>query len=188
VEHERAIEVRAGSWLPGTPFYQDPLFPYLLAALIRAVGSDVASIRVALACLGALTPVTILWAGRRGLGRTEGIVAGLAAAVYGPMVFADALLDKEGVAALVAALALGLTAVASKAEGGGRWAASMLAGAAWGLLALLRANALLIGPMGAAWQVWGVGGRGPWRWIAAAAFLGGFGAALAPVTIVNLAV
>ncbi len=52
----RAQEILAGAWLPARPFYQDPLYPYLLAALIRVVGPDVGRLRVALACLGALTP------------------------------------------------------------------------------------------------------------------------------------
>src|SRR5215213_11433111 len=86
----RAQAILGGRWLPEGPFYQDPLWPYLLAGLMRALGTqEVATLRAALAALGALTPLAVCWAGRRGLGRAEGIVAGLAAAVYGPLAFTD---------------------------------------------------------------------------------------------------
>src|SRR5262249_35602570 len=124
----RAQEIRAGRWLPDRPFYQDPLFPYILAALSAMVGPAGDRLRVALACLGALTPLLIAWAAHRGLGRSEAVVAGLAAAFYGPLVFSDGLIEKEGLSALVSAAALGLTA---RATTGGRDAAGM-AGFAWG--------------------------------------------------------
>ena len=89
----------AGHWLPDGPFYQDPLFPYVLGVLSGLVGPDVTRLRIALACMGALTPLAVFWAARRGLGRSEGVVAGLAAAVYGPLIFCDGLIEKEGMAA-----------------------------------------------------------------------------------------
>jgi 4-amino-4-deoxy-L-arabinose transferase-like glycosyltransferase len=180
----RAREILDGAWLPARPFYQDPLYPYLLAGLIRLVGPEVARLRIALACLGALTPVLVYWAGRRGLGRAEGIVAGIAAAAYGPLIFTDGLLEKEGVAALGAAAALGLTARAADPAGRG-WRA-IVPGFAWGLVALLRANALVLGPLGAVWWIFGTGipGKGRRR-VRACLFLLGFAAAVAPATAVN---
>src|SRR5690242_12371672 len=75
----RGRAILGGGWLPEEPFYQDPLWPYVLAGLMRLLGTEeVASLRVALASLGALTPLIIGWAGWRGLGRAEGIVAALA--------------------------------------------------------------------------------------------------------------
>src|ERR1700733_5440935 len=62
--YTRAQAILNGSWLPERPFYQDPLYPYLLAGLMRIVGVEVARLRVALACLGTLTPLAIYWAGR----------------------------------------------------------------------------------------------------------------------------
>ena len=178
-----ALSIRDGAWLPSRPFYQDPLFAYLLAGLIAVVGPGLAALRMALACLGALTPVAVFWAGRTGLGRAEGIIAGLVAAVYRPLIFNDALLEKEGVGALVAALALVLTARVAVLERAGRGAG--LAGFAWGLLALLRANAMLIGPLGMAWclMAFGVSNRRGLR--QGAVFAAGFGFALAPAIVVN---
>ncbi len=66
----RGLEILGGHWLPGRPFYQDPLLPYFLAALMKLAGSGVATLRVVLACIGASTPVVDLpgrasWSGPR---------------------------------------------------------------------------------------------------------------------------
>src|SRR5579883_635653 len=143
----RGQEILLGAWLPSRPFYQDPLFPYWLAVLMRVVGQDLVRLRLVVAGLGALTPLAIFWAGRIGLGRVEGIVAGLMAALYGPLIFTDGLLEKEGLAALVAALGLILTASGASPARRAVWAG--LSGLAWGALVLLRANALVLAPVGA---------------------------------------
>ena len=182
----RAGEISRGRWLPARPFYQDPLFPYALALMMKVAGTSVASLRVALACLGSLTPPLIFAAGRRGLGRAEGLVAGLSAAFYGPMIFADGLLEKEGLAALVASMALAASAWAS--TGPSRKAATAwmaLAGWSWGLLALLRGNALLIGPLGTIWAWSAARGR---RWPAAGVFASAFALAILPASAINASV
>jgi hypothetical protein len=180
----RARAILAGRLLPDQPFYQDPLYPYLLAALMVVVGDSVAALRVALACLGALTPLAVLWAGRIGLGRTEGLVAGCVAAAYGPLVLTDIGLEKEGPGALVAAVALGLTAQVARRPTS---SAAALAGLAWGVLALLRANALVVGLIGAAWCGWAIPRRENARWMPgpALAFAGAFTLCLSPAVVVN---
>ena len=179
---ERAQAILAGAWLPERPYYQDPVFPYALAGLIRLVGPNVARVRVALACVGALSPLGVYWAGRRGLGRSEAIVAGWLAAACGPWVFTDGQLGKEGLAALVGALALVVTASAAH----GRARAAGAAGMAWGLVALLRSNALAVAPLGAAWLVACTGRDRRLR--STTAWLAGFAAVLAPVTVINAVV
>jgi hypothetical protein len=98
------------------------------------------------------------------------------------------LIEKEGLAALVFAAALGLTA---RTVSGGPWSAGA-AGFAWGELTLLRSNALFIGPLGAVWvalsSASGHGGHQPspsWRAARAGCFLLAFGIALAPAAAVN---
>jgi hypothetical protein len=181
----RAQAIRDGDWLPERPFYQDPLYPYLLSGLIRVVGPEVSTLRVALACLGALTPLAVYWAGLHGLGRAEGVVAGLLAAAYGPLIFTDGLLEKEGIAAFGAALALGLTAWAADPTGRA-WRAGA-SGLAWGAVALLRANALALAPLGALW--WALAGSATStpgrRRVRALFYLLGFALAVAPATVVN---
>ena len=175
----RALEILQGRWLPTRPFYQDPLHPYVLAFLIKIAGPSVGTIRIILACLGSLTPVLIFLAGRRGLGRAEGVVAGLMAACYGPLIFTDGLLEKEGLAALLASMALAISAQASTRS---RPAWFVLSGWVWGLLALVRANALLVGPLGAVWGFWIARRR---RLVVGLVFLVGFVLAILPCTAIN---
>jgi hypothetical protein len=143
-----AQAILRGGWWPVRPFYQDPLYPYWLACLMGVVGSEVARLRIASAGLGAITPLVVAWAGRIGLGRAEGLVAGWATALYGPLIFADGSLEKEGLAAFCTAVALGLTAHLACV---GRPLPSALAGASWGVVALLRSNALVVAPVAVVW-------------------------------------
>jgi hypothetical protein len=178
-----ALEIKGGKWLPDRPFYQDPLFAYMLAGLMALVGTSFGALRIALASIGSLTPVAVYWTGRIGLGRAEGVVAGLIAAFYRPLVFNDGLLEKEGTGALVAALALGLTARAARPQRRGRGVGCV--GFVWGLLGLLRANALLIGPLGALWCLRTFRADRRLAAIRAGGFVAGFGLALAPALAVN---
>jgi hypothetical protein len=182
-----ARAIRAGQLLPTRPFYQDPLFPYLLAGVMSLLRTDaVRTLRLVLAGIGSLTPVLVFVAGRLGLGRAEGIIAGLAAAVYGPMIFTDGLLEKEGTGALAAALALALTARAARGGLGG-WKAIGL-GVSWGAVALLRSNALLVAPIGAAWLLGVSESSALRRGVRAGEFLVGFAMMITPVVLVNAAV
>jgi 4-amino-4-deoxy-L-arabinose transferase-like glycosyltransferase len=180
---ERAQAIVGGSWLPDRPFYQDPLIHYVLAGLMNVVGKEVPTLRLTLACLGALTPVVTYFVGRRGLGRAEAIIAGFALALYGPLVFTDGQLEKEGLGALVVALAL-LATTHAITPGRGPFLAA-LAGSVWGAATLLRANALLVAPIGVVW--WLICPRLPFsrRSIGAISFLAGFALAIAPVTLIN---
>jgi 4-amino-4-deoxy-L-arabinose transferase-like glycosyltransferase len=183
---ERAQAILGGNWLPDRPFYQDPLIHYLLAGLMSVVGKEVRALRLALACVGALTPIVTYCAGRRGLGRAEAIIAGFALALYGPLVFTDGQLEKEGPGALMVALAL--LATAHSIAPGGSPIVAMVAGSAWGAATLLRGNALLVAPIGVV--CWLICPRLPLlrRSIGAISFLAGFTGAIAPVTLVNAVV
>lgn len=183
---ERARAILGGQWLPDKPFFQDPLIHYMLAGLMSIVGTESRDLRVAMVSIGALTPVLTYWAGRWGLGRAEGILGGLALAVYCPLVFADGQLEKEGIGALVAALALLVTTRAADARRVSH--SATLAGFLWGAMALLRANALLVGPIGVAWWLARTELSLRSRWVGALAFLSGFALALAPVTLINASV
>jgi hypothetical protein len=150
-----AQAILRGGWWPIRPFYQDPLYPYWLACLMGVVGSEVVRLRIASAALGAITPLVVAWAGRIGVGRAEGLVAGWSTAFYGPLIFADGSLEKEGLAAFCTALAFGVTAHLARL---GRPPVSAAAGAWWGAVGLLRSNAFVVAPIAAVWVALG-GGR-----------------------------
>lgn len=80
-------------WLGPRTFYQDPLYPYFLAALYGTFGRHVRLVFLAQAMLGLLS-ISLLWAVARRLGgETVALVAGLMGALYGPLVlYEDVLL------------------------------------------------------------------------------------------------
>src|SRR5262249_55761808 len=65
---ERAQAILGGAWLPEAPFFQDPLYPYLLAGVMVAFGTSIGTLRIVFGILGSLTPVVVFAAARRGFG------------------------------------------------------------------------------------------------------------------------
>ena len=168
------------------PFYQDPLYAYVLGGVVRVVGDDVVALRWVHAAVLSVTPVVVALAGAVWFGRSAGVVAGLLAAVYGTLVFYDALLVKAGLGALAMA-ALLVVLGGCRRRPGGRWR-WLVAGTLLGLAALLRANLMVLAPVLAGWAAWQ--NRSAWRpaarsaaWVAA-----GFALPLVPVCAHNLAV
>jgi len=201
-EYDRwARTIAAGEWLGHEPFFQAPLYPYLLALLYRVAGPrlDVVYLfQIGLALVGLML---IVRTADRLLGPPHGLVAGLIGALYLPAVFHEVQIAKEGPAlVLVAWLLDRLTAAwvpgtRVEATGGAsaaneplsRRGAWLSAGVALGLLGLLRENALLmvvfllpltLAPSGA----WRANGR------RAAWFLVGLVLPLLPVAARNAAV
>jgi len=143
-EYDRwARTLAAGDWLGSEPFFQAPLYPYLIGLVYRLAATPhaVYLLQIAAALAG-------LWclarAGARLADEWTGLAAAALAGLYAPFVLHDVQLLKESFAvALVAAL---LWAVAA-ARASGRGRAWLLAGAAGGLLVLLRENALAALPL-----------------------------------------
>jgi 4-amino-4-deoxy-L-arabinose transferase-like glycosyltransferase len=174
-----AQRLAAGDWLDGSrPFFFDPLYPYVLAALYRAFGRDLLLVRLVHVALGTATCALAARLGRRVGGAAVGNLAALLLAVYGPAIFEEGEVEKTalGVFLVTAALALGL-ARSTLARGG--------AGLALGLAALARGNMILLAPAGALWFLLEPGPDRPdlrARARSALAFSAGVALALAPVT------
>ena len=117
---------------------------------MKVLGTGIVRLRLTLAVIGALTAPVLFYAGRRGLGRWEGLIAGFVAAMYGPLVFADGLVEKEGLAALIAATALFLTAFGAGDEHrhSGKQGLRDWRGVLWCFYAR---NAILIAPFAIVW-------------------------------------
>jgi 4-amino-4-deoxy-L-arabinose transferase-like glycosyltransferase len=98
------------SWLGARTFYQDPLYPYFLAVLYAPFGRHVGLVFLVQALLG-LGSIVLLWAvARRLADDTVALVAGLLAALYGPLVLYEnvllrtALINVTGLAVLYASM------------------------------------------------------------------------------------
>lgn len=150
-EYDRwAREIAAGDWLGTAPFFQAPLYPYLLAVVYRLAGRSldlVYLLQIAWAVAG------ISWTARaaaRLLSWRHGVAAAALAALYLPAVFHEVQLTKEAIALPLAALLLERLSKAREERSPGSAKASsepgawLGAGVVLGLLALLRENALLL--------------------------------------------
>jgi tetratricopeptide (TPR) repeat protein len=167
----------------GQPFFLAPLYVYFLGLTFALSGGSLVAAKVLQVLLGTAAVGLLFAAARPWLGRPAALVAAALLALTGPVVFHEAILLQSSLDPFL--MALGLLSV-SRALATARWRDWALAGAALGLFALNRPNALL----------WGLGlaialpfARGLSRGGRAAAALAlGVALALAPPTLRNLAV
>lgn len=120
-------------WLGPRTFYQDPLYPYLLAALYGTFGRHVRLVLVAQGMLGLLS-IALLWAvARRLAGEVVALVAGLMGALYGPLVLYENVLLRAVLINATGLAALWLAMRAFRLPSARRFALAGLAGALGGL-------------------------------------------------------
>ncbi|MCK4341407.1 MAG: glycosyltransferase family 39 protein [Phycisphaerae bacterium] len=181
-------------------YFMAPLYPYVLAGVYRTIGGLSAEalhsstgygpeIHVAayVQCLwGALTCVLIYWLGRRLGGNAVGIIAGLAAACYGPFIFHDSLLLATQLITFVNVAAMLVLLRAARGGALGWW---LFGGLLLGLCGLAHGTALLLLPGVVLWILVGVPAQG-WKekLVRCAAVCGVAGACIVAVTIRNYVV
>ncbi|MDQ1348568.1 MAG: hypothetical protein QG573_1943, partial [Acidobacteriota bacterium] len=143
-EYDRwALAIAAGDWLGSAPFFQAPLYPYIVALIYRFLASApiaVYTFQIFLAVLGcwALVRAGEALAGPRAAGAT-----GLLFALYTPFWFYDVQLMKESFAVSAVCLLLFLLLQARASDRLSLW---FLVGLVAAFLALLRENMLLVVP------------------------------------------
>lgn len=183
--HERALAILSGDWLGSGVFYQDPLYPYFLAAVYAVFGVGSLGVLLAQAFLDAGTVLLVFAIAGRVFDARVAWVAGLLAAGYKLFFYYDALLLKVPLSVFLTAALLWLLLRARDRDAPGAWLA---AGAALGAATLTRGNFLLFAPVAAAWAAWVARGR-PARRAGAAALLAlGAAVAVAPATLHNVLV
>jgi 4-amino-4-deoxy-L-arabinose transferase-like glycosyltransferase len=84
-------------WQGGARFYQEPLFPYLLAGLYALTDAPLMALAFQ-ALLGLLGLWLLMDATRRLLGEREAVIAGLLATLCGPLAYYESLLLRETLA------------------------------------------------------------------------------------------
>lgn len=206
-----ALQIASGDWLGTEVFYQAPLYPYFLGALYTLVGRDLLIVRFVQAVIGFPGCAMLALAGSRWFSPRVGITAGIGLALFAPLIFADALIQKSvlDVFLMCATLWLAGFAVHPAAAGPRDWTDSLaLSGAgelsdslrtakrqadrrAWlalgagvGLLSLTRENSLAITGAVLVWLL--LRRQGDRRRLAQAGiFLMGLGVVLAPVAMRN---
>jgi hypothetical protein len=133
-----AFEI-SGPWLPTA--YHPPLFPAVLALPASFGLTSFVGQRTVSCVIGAATPLAVALVGRRIGGDRLGLVAGVSAAIYPPLVANDSVLMSESLYGLLIAATI-LTAMWTAAAP--TWRRAAVLGAVVGLDALTRAEALLL--------------------------------------------
>jgi 4-amino-4-deoxy-L-arabinose transferase-like glycosyltransferase len=145
-----------GAPVPGEHFGRAPIYPVLLAGIVRAAGmppdGDAAllrSVRIVQAALGGALVWLVAWLAGRAAGPAAAAAAAWLAAVYPPLVWTPAYVWSE---TLFSVLALGCAAVLSleRRTSPAHAAAGVLAGVA----VLTRPAMLFFLPLAAAWLAW----------------------------------
>jgi tetratricopeptide (TPR) repeat protein len=132
-------------------FFRAPLYPYFLGLILRLCGADFLVPRLIQAVLGAMTAGLVYALGERVGGRGVGMLAGVLAALYGPMVYFDGELLIETL--YLPLVGGGLLLAVRALENDRLWTWSA-AGLAMGLAAIARPNVLVLGPPLIAWIAW----------------------------------
>ncbi len=183
---QMAQTIAAGDLLGGRQaFWQPPLYPYLLALLLRLFGPNMVALSIVQAVLGSLTCVLVYLLGRRLFGDRAGLWAGGITALYGPLVHFDLqpLIPVLHLFLATAGLLLVARAAGLGDAGPGRGRDWCGAGLVWGLAAIATPNILLAVPPIAVWA-----GRRLRGWRPAGLFLAGAALPILLVTARNLAV
>jgi 4-amino-4-deoxy-L-arabinose transferase-like glycosyltransferase len=140
---EWATYIASGNWLGGQKaFYMDPLYSYLLAIQYKIFGHNLLLVRLVQVTFGVLLCFLIAHIGRRIGGDRVGLVSALLAALYQPLIFESAEIEKTAFGVLMMTASLACASRKSKTA----WFTS---GVFLALASLCRANLLLFGPLGA---------------------------------------
>ncbi len=91
-------------WSGGNRFYQDPLYPYLIAITYKLSGADVRHVFIWQMLLGVLSNVLNLLIARRCFGETVGMTAGVLAALCSPLMYYELILLRETLIVFVSLL------------------------------------------------------------------------------------
>src|SRR5512140_2149930 len=82
-----AHAIASGRWAePHGVMVGGPLYPYFLGALVKVLGPELASLRLAQVVVGSVGTALVAALGDRLFSRTTGIIAAIGTTVYGPLV------------------------------------------------------------------------------------------------------
>lgn len=144
-----ASYIASGALLGGPRvFWQPPLYPYFIAALLSIFGQRMALIFAVQGAVGAFSCLLVYRIGGRLFGERPALAAAAIMILYGPLVYFDAqpLIPVLHVCLVLAGLLLML-----RAADGNRSGAWLAAGGAWGLAAIATPNILIAVPVAMVW-------------------------------------
>ncbi len=135
---EWALSIYNGDIFGKGVFIQSPLYPYFLALTFRlSEGGHLLVPRLVQAVMASGTALMCFLLARRFRGDAAGVIAGLLAALYGPMIFYDAAFLRTGLTAFLYTLLVVLMTTAQNKPGLARGAVT---GLVFGLSVLAKPN------------------------------------------------
>jgi len=143
-----AQAIVAGKDFTGGVFFRAPLYPYFLALVYRVFGHSYLIARIIQFLIGSLSCVLVYTVAKRVFNRRTAAIAGVAAALYGVLIYFEGELLIEVLLVFLDLVVLLSLLWASEKPSYARWIAC---GAVLGLSAVARPNILLVG---AALLVW----------------------------------
>jgi tetratricopeptide (TPR) repeat protein len=174
----------AGAGLCDGAFFWPPLYPWLLGLFYSAFDRDLLGARILQAAIGAGSCLLLYGIGGVVFGRTAGVAAAIAMALYGTLIYFDGelLVPSLYIFLVLGGLLLLLHADRRRSRPGlALWAG---AGGALGLAALARPDILLFLPLAAALGI--AGAASGTRWMRVARPLSLLLAALAVISVATL--
>jgi tetratricopeptide (TPR) repeat protein len=194
VHHEWAVQIATGRAPPGVPdvltgkaYFRAPLYSHLLGVVYFLFGPNVLLARILNCLLGSLSCYLIARCGLLLGGLRVGLLAGLLAAVYWPLIY----FDRELVSvSLELALNTGSLLALLIAQRRPSYAPLAFAGLFLGLSIITRPTVITLVPAIALWLWWTTQGARRWRsWLTRCAlFIGACALPIVPVTLRNYAV
>jgi Tfp pilus assembly protein PilF len=142
--HKKALSINAGDASSSAPFWQPPLYPYVLSAIYRIAPDSVFGARICHSLLGVLTILVVFALAKRVAPPPWAFLAALTACFYGPLLFFSSQLLPAGLATFLDTLVLllGLNFLHKPTPRRG-----LVCGAALGLAALAVPNILVLLPV-----------------------------------------
>lgn len=149
--YDLARQFAAGDWLApvGKPYWQPPFYSMLLALWMQVFGESVSLIKAGQLALGSVNCVLVYALGSRVFDRKVGLIAGVAAALCGPMVYFDGELLTP---TLQVFLNLSAILVMLSAVRGRSWWRFAAAGLLLGLSIVLRPDAAVFAACALVWM------------------------------------
>lgn len=184
--HSWAQQIAGGQLSPGRAFFIGPLYAYFLAIFYLPFGASLWAGRIAQVLLGALTVALVYRTGEKAVSRPAGIIAGILALFYGPMVYADGAYLPITLVNFLIMCGLYLLCQSDELRARGWLAAGLFLGFA----SVDRGNLLLVIPalFILARPLFPDAPTPRKRWLHALLLLVGLGLALVPTTLHNLIV
>ncbi len=146
--YQWAKEIIGGNFWGSEAYFRGPLYPYFLALLLKITGDSIFWTRLLQMIFPSVSASLIYLIGRHVLSKKVGIIAAFGFALYGTMIFYDAMLLIESLFIMLNLGGIYLMLKYRRESSLKIWA---LTGLIFGLSAITRPNILLLSPLFLLW-------------------------------------